>query len=230
MINGKQIITKLISGSKFRKSRLHDMRGNFAGWNNIYRHLLPAFSLGIVRLAINYHPELPWISYSAIKYIDSYLTTKSRVLEYGSGFSTIWLSKHSGEVFSIEDDRNWYNKISYIIQNQALRNINYKFANSPGEYFNFMVDGLIGFDFILVDGSYRNKCVESAIKLLKPGGILYIDNSDNIGAGDLSIMQAEKGAIGFAEEKGGQITYFTDFVPGEFFVTQGMLVKLPELE
>ena len=85
----------------------------------------------------------------------------------------------------------------------------------------------IGFDLIIVDGSYRSKCMASAIKLLKPGGIIYLDNSDKdyISGGDMRL--AEDILLDFAQEKHAQFKYFTDFAPAEFFVNQGLIVICP---
>jgi hypothetical protein len=36
---------------------------------------------------------------------------------------------------------------------------------------------------------------------------------------------AEKVLLDFAQSKGAEVTYYTDFCPCEFFVQQGMMVK-----
>ena len=96
------------------------------------------------------------------------------------------------------------------------------------EYSTVMSEDQHGFDLILVDGSYRSKCISSATKLLKSGGILYLDNSDcdtESQGGDMRI--AEWKARSFAESSNAHVTEFTDFAPGQFFVGQGLMVILP---
>ena len=79
-----------------------------------------------------------------------------------------------------------------------------------------------GFDLIMVDGSHRSECVSHAAKLLRPGGILYLDNSDKdptARGGDMRL--AEEYAIQFAKQQNGTTTYFTDFAPTQMMVQQG---------
>ena len=210
------------------KARLHDEKGNFVPWKNVVLHGGPAIVSGLLRITIGYRPELPWIAYTAIDYLEHFLNKNSRVLEFGSGMSTIWYAKHAGEVFSVEDYRPWYEKVTNMIEANHLDNITYRFSESETEYSTFMSEGEQGFDLIMVDGSYRSKCISHAEKLVKSGGILYLDNSDidsgPIG-GDMRI--AETLARNFAENYDAQVIAITDFAPTVFFVTQGLCVKLP---
>jgi predicted O-methyltransferase YrrM len=221
-------LTKVISGDTLRISRLHDEKGNFAGWKNVALHAAPAVVTGFFHFCFGYNPELPWISYSAIKLLTRFLHKKSRVLEFGSGMSTIWYAGRAGEVFSVEDCPPWYEKVTKIIRKKGLDNITYRLAESDSEYYTFMSQDTIGFDLIMVDGSHRSKCIAHAEKLLKPGGILYLDNSDKDSAGKGGDMRvAEELSRSFAKASNAQIRTFTDFAPTQFFVEQCMIVKLP---
>jgi SAM-dependent methyltransferase len=222
------LVTKLISGDHLRKSRVHDEKGNFAGWSNIYCHFPPAAMTGLARVLLGYRPVLPWIAYTSIARLRSFLTRRSRVLEYGSGMSTVWYARHAGAVYSVEDDRPWFEKVRQIIQSERLVNVTYCFAQTEEEYASFMAGDAEGFDLIMVDGSCRSKCVAHAGNLLRPGGILYLDNSDKDSAPEGGDMrQAEAIARQIARDKGAQIIEVTDFAPTQFFVQQGMCVKLP---
>jgi predicted O-methyltransferase YrrM len=229
MRKGHSLLTKIISGDHLRKSRLHDEKGNFAGWGNICRHLAPAAATALLRVAVGYRRQLPWISYSAIRQLRQFLTKESRVLEFGSGMSTIWYAKHAGEVCSVEDYAPWFESVSGIIERQKLANVHYKFAATADEYFSFKSEDSRGFDLIMIDGSWRSKCVAHAKGLLKPGGILYVDNTDKDSApgGDGDLRVAEALAREFAAERGAQVREFTDFAPAQLFVEQGLLIKLP---
>lgn len=222
------LFTRLISGHKFRKSRLHDEKGNFAPCKNIAFHGGPAFVSGLLRLSIGYRPELPMIAYTSIDILMHFLNNKSRVLEFGSGMSTIWYAKQSGEVFSVEDYRPWYDKVSNIIRVKNLNNITYKFAEREADYHTFMSEDEKGFDLIMIDGSYRSKCISSATKLVKPGGILYLDNSDqdsHPNGGDTRI--AEILVRDIAKNMDAKVIEITDFAPTQLFVKQALLIKLP---
>ncbi len=222
------MLKKLYSGniSSLRKSRLHDEKGNFVGINSIVLHAPLSIFWGITRLC-GYRPILPWISYTSIGIFKNFLSKNSRVLEFGSGMSTIWYAKYAGYVCSVENNEIWYEKVKSIIEKHNLNNIHYQYCNNDKDYYSFMSQDNIGFDLIIVDGSYRSKCMASAIKLLKPGGIIYLDNSDKdyISGGDMRL--AEDILLDFAQEKHAQFKYFTDFAPAEFFVNQGLMVICP---
>ncbi len=221
------MLAKIISG-KNRKTRLHDEKNNFVGWRNLIRHCPRAIGSGLLRITLDHRPELPWISYEAIHLLDKFLSPTSRVLEFGSGMSTIWYAKRKAEIYSVEGCRPWHEKISLIIKARGLSNVHYHFANSPDEYHSFMNDDTEGFDLIMVDGEYRSACIANSMKLLKPGGILYLDNSDKhstLQGGDTRL--AEEYALSFAQDKGATITYITDFAPTQFFINQALLIKLP---
>jgi SAM-dependent methyltransferase len=221
-------VTKIISGDRLRKSRLHDEKGNFASWKNIVLHGGPALVSGFLRISVGYRPEMPWIAYTAIDQLKGFLNKRSRVLEFGSGMSTIWYAKQAGEVFSVEDCQPWYDKVAKIIQEKKLTNTTYKFAANEPEYSSFMSDDEDGFDLVMVDGSYRSKCIAHAVKLVKPGGILYLDNSDKDSAPDGGDMRIAEAIVrSFAKSSDAEVTEITDFAPTQFFVQQGLCIKFP---
>jgi predicted O-methyltransferase YrrM len=222
------LLTKLVSGDRVRRSRLHDEKGNFAKWENIVLHGGPAVGTGLLRLACGYRPEVPWIAYTAIRMLENFLNKDSRVLEFGSGMSTIWYAKRAGEVCSVEDNRRWYEKVANIIASKRLDNVTHQYAELESEYSAFMSDDKQGFDLVMVDGSWRSKCIANAAKLLKPAGILYLDNSDkDSGAKGGDMRAAERIARKFAENSGAQLTEITDFAPTQLFVQQGLCIRLP---
>lgn len=120
----KKTIKKIISaGREHRISRLHDDKGHFAGWPNILHHTPIAIFTGLLRIFFEIRPEQPWIAYSAIRVFKKYLTKKSRVLEYGSGMSTIWYAKYAGQVCSIENNRDWYEIIANRVKKKNIKNV-----------------------------------------------------------------------------------------------------------
>lgn len=222
------MLQKLISGDALRKSRLHDEKGNFVGLSRLISHGPKAVATGLMRLSFDYRPSQPWISYSVIQILEKHLTRSSRVLEFGSGMSTVWYARHAGEVCSVEDYKPWYEKVKKILINEKLQNVNYQFKDHVDSYSQCFTDDSRGFDLIMVDGSHRSACIAHAVKLLRPGGILYLDNTDKDSTprgGDMRL--AENNAPQFAKGKNAEIFYFTDFAPTQLFVQQGLMVKLP---
>jgi protein-L-isoaspartate O-methyltransferase len=224
------LVRKLYAGDRLHRTRLHDEKGNFVGWQNIVRHAPPALATGLLRLGLGYRPEQPWIAYTAIQRLEEFLTPHSRVLEFGSGMSTLWFAKHAGAVYSVEDYRLWYDKVNAVIAQKQLHHVHYQFAENVDDYAGYMSNDAEGFDLIMVDGNWRSDCIAKCASKLKPGGILYLDNSDKDSTpngGDMRL--AEERALAFAREQSASVEYFTDFAPTQLFVQQGLLVRLPQV-
>jgi protein-L-isoaspartate O-methyltransferase len=222
------VFTKLLSGADTRKTRFHDEKGNFVGYKNIALNGTRATATGILRVTAGIRPEKPWISYAATKYIKSKISKKSRILEFGSGMSTIWYAKNGGQVYSVEDYEPWYKKIKLLIETKNYNNIKYQYEPNEDAYASYMQNDTTGFDLIMIDGSHRSKCAEQSAKLLRPGGLLYLDNSDKdstLDGGDMRF--AESFVRKFATNCGATILEFTDFAPTQFFAQQGICMQMP---
>lgn len=223
------MLTKLIAGDGRRKTRLHDELGERVTAGRLLRNGPRAVLTGAARLLLDARPALPWISYDAQGVIAGRLTPNSRVLEFGSGMSTLWYAAHAGEVVAIEDHRPWFDKVGDLIAGRGLRNVRYRFAADPGSYADVRDDERgDGFDLVMVDGSVREDCLRAGLPLLRPGGMAYLDNSDK-GAGGApgDVPAARRLLLRFAAERGGVVQHFTDFAPTQLFVQQGTLVTLP---
>jgi hypothetical protein len=55
---------------------------------------------------------IPWYTYPATEYLSHLDFSRLTVFEYGSGNSTLWWAKRAKSVFSVEDDKDWFEKIS----------------------------------------------------------------------------------------------------------------------
>lgn len=218
---------KIMQGDGLRKTRFHDEKGNRIHWNLAWRHGCHALWSSLARYFFDYRPSLPWICYGGIAYLEKKLGPGSRVLEFGSGMSTLWYARHAKQVCSVEDYRPWYEKVRNHLQKEGVSNVIYRFAESPDSYMNFMQEDKEGFDLSVVDGSHRSLCIAKSAALLKRGGILYLDDSDKDIAKGGDMREAERLLRELAEKKGAKIREFTDFSPTQFFVKQGIAMELP---
>ncbi|MEY2943275.1 MAG: hypothetical protein RLY97_1289 [Pseudomonadota bacterium] len=211
------IWNKLISGSNNRKSRLHDELGNRIALSQLLRNGPKA----IFSWIIGSTAEVPWISYDGRKVMFKHLTKNSRVLEFGSGRSTMWLCRHAGYVVSVEENEGWYNMISsQIMQNT---NVEYHFANTKEEY--IAAAGDTQYDLILVDGRWRDTCTDFAMQHLAPGGAIYLDNADkSVNEYDGSIPRARQDILDFAAKHNMPIRQFIDCGPRLIYTFQGVMV------
>lgn len=141
-----------------------------------------------------YKDGLPWVTFEAREWLESFLTKDMKVFEWGSGGSTLFIAKRVKTLISIEDNPEWYKKIGRLIKEKELncqyilkepRPGNDYFSSSP-EYkglsfkrycqaINSYPDDF--FDLVLVDGRARNFCVSHAIKKIRPEGFLFLDDS-----------------------------------------------------
>jgi predicted O-methyltransferase YrrM len=216
------ILHKLLVGDYARRTRFHDEKGNLvglAGW--VYA---PHAYLTAALKQIGYRPKVPWISYRARNFIDRTIQPNWRIVEFGSGGSTLWFAKRGGYVHSIESDPKWYALIQR--QLEGLKNVRYE-CRTIETYANLSDHLERSLDFVLIDGEIRGSCAKNAIDKVKAGGMVYLDNSDK----DMTVLEgevrlAEKTLLDAVGRRGGEVRYFVDFAPTNGSPTQGMLVRL----
>lgn len=118
---------------------------------------------------------IPWFSYPAIEYLSQFDLSDKTVFEYGSGNSTIFWGKRTKKVISVEDDKNWFNKI----KNQYFgKNVIFLYCPEKQAYVNSINNYKLSFDIIVIDGSHRAECARIVIRKLKKGGMVIFDNAD----------------------------------------------------
>jgi predicted O-methyltransferase YrrM len=129
------------------------------------------------------HPRDPWIAPEAVEALTAFLRPDSTVVEWGSGRSTAWFARRARCVVSVEHDRQWFLAVQAELKSAGLEaRVRHHLARTrenPSVYVG-SVDGipLRSVDLVLVDGIWREECVRAAIPLLRPGGLLVVDNSD----------------------------------------------------
>lgn len=117
----------------------------------------------------------------------SYALNAKRILEYGSGGSTLWLAMHCPEarILSIEHDRNWFTLVNHAAAGLLETGIigqNVAVALRPVDDYahNSYIDVVMPFNLIFIDGAHttRTPCLKAAADLLSLGGVVFLDNSE----------------------------------------------------
>ena len=150
---------------------------------------------------------VPWITFKAKEWLDLYLKVNMTVFEWGSGNFTMYFSEKVKKLISVEHDENWHKKISGIISCEKISNCDYLLIKPEGKisevntpyssksytsstfkhhwglcFKNYVraIDKYPNehFDLVFVDGRARASCIIHAIKKIKPGGYLMLDNSE----------------------------------------------------
>ena len=122
---------------------------------------------------------IPLLTPEAIKFLEEFCQTNDhpRILEFGSGGSTAWLSKLTKNLVSIEHDKGWYQKVKQYLSNEpGCYPVDLKLLAKPYDRVcNEFPDEF--FDLIIVDGRDRVKCLTSSVRILKKGGIMMMDDA-----------------------------------------------------
>jgi len=197
------------------------MRGRFTTSNNKKPELIKFLNFPIslyqamIRKLFNIYPELPWIPFNAVKQLDKIIKPDWKILEIGSGMSTIWLAKRCGSIISIEADNKWVDLLGVKIKAKGLKNIELLNIWQREEMADFSKYPDAYFDFIYIDGGPRELCCTNALAKLKKGGYIYVDNTD-------SDKLVENGP-NILKPHFEKHEYFVDFVPGNIMVNEGMI-------
>jgi len=116
---------------------------------------------------------IPWYAYPAIDHLESLDFSDCSVLEIGAGQSTLWWAARSREVLSLEADQSWFERLQgRMPSNAILRQVSIDLSVLPPE--------LSGreFDIVVVDGCDRFVASGLAVRVLKPGGAVIVDNAE----------------------------------------------------
>lgn len=117
---------------------------------------------------------IPWYTYPAVEYLSSFTFDKCDVFEFGSGNSSLFWARRSRSIVSVEDNIEWFHHVGSLAQNNQLvihRDLEDDYVRSLSEQDKF-------FHIIIIDGKWRRKCIDEAIKYLVDGGIIILDNAD----------------------------------------------------
>jgi hypothetical protein len=220
------LLTRIIAGGPQRRSRLHDEKGNVTPVSDFLVDA-PRSVLGnlLEKLGIQ-GAAVPWWPGGVIRAIEAEIRPDWQVLEFGSGRSTVWLARHAGHVTAIEDHAEWYRRITGELLSGGIANVDYRFASDPAKYANPEGFSPHSLDLVIVDGSVRSDCIRTALGLVKPGGLVYLDDSDKdmtLADGDTRLcdrLLEEAAAEGL-----GNLRRITGFAPRQSFAKQGTIYR-----
>jgi hypothetical protein len=127
----------------------------------------------------------PWMNYGTISLLDGLIEPDTRIFEYRSGMSTVWLAKRSKRVHAVEHDQFWFD--SYLTHagrsGAKVRHVpsagGRLYAPDDDPYVNAPAStGEEAFDLIIVDGWARCSCLLRAPSFLAPDGMIVLDDAE----------------------------------------------------
>ncbi len=150
--------------------------------------------------------QIPWLNFKSIRWLKSHLKHRDIVFEYGSGASTIFISRRVRKLTSIEHDKSWYIRVSDALAAEGISNCELILREperstwermrsyGPTSYtastdrwtgmsFERYVKSIEEFedgsiDLVIVDGKARASCMYHAVPKVSAGGHLLLDDSD----------------------------------------------------
>lgn len=151
--------------------------------------------------------EIPWITFSAISFLERKLKRDMRVLEYGAGGSTVFFARRVQSVVTVEHEPLWGKKVEERLAACQLANCQLLIVppqedpttimKSPADPASFVsgAEQLRGFDFseyvktvaafddgwfdvVLIDGRARPSCFAHALPKVGKGGYIIWDNTE----------------------------------------------------
>jgi hypothetical protein len=158
----------------------------------------------------------PWIPYRATRELARIIRKDWHVLEFGAGMSTVWFAQRSAFVLSIESNEVWYRRVAAMLVQRDLHNVDLRLR--PDQLGYLAVDG--SFDLVVIDGEWRDRCVDVALTHVRDHGFLYLDNVDAAARTARATLMA-----GLPIESVANC--YTDFAPGLAAPTTGLLVQRP---
>jgi predicted O-methyltransferase YrrM len=146
-------------------------------------------------------PYYPWICFEAINYLTFFLLQKKNPIcfEWGSGTSTLYLSKLVKQLYSVENNFEYFTAVKKSLSKNNIRNVNlinikettndklideryisWKNDYNGKNFYNYVrsIENLnTKFDLIFIDGECRNACFDIALNNLKEDGLIVFDNT-----------------------------------------------------
>lgn len=124
--------------------------------------------------------EIPWTPPQSIIELDRLLAKNMSVLEFGSGGSTLFFSNRVKQVVSFENNVEWFNKITRILNDKNVDNVEMiLFGNLRGienklpkqKFHCVMIDNTVA-----RTGARREVLLEKSLPLLISPKIIVLDN------------------------------------------------------
>ena len=121
-----------------------------------------------------YGNVMPLYSYPCYEYIRSMDWKNANIFEFGCGYSSIWWDNVDANVYGVDSNDEWINKI----QSSVNGHLNIELANDGEEYTTSIYRHNLKYDVIVIDGMYRYDCVEPSLDCLANDGMVILDNSE----------------------------------------------------
>lgn len=135
-----------------------------------------ARSIRLLRPVDEQDRPLPYLPYCVTELLIERLTPDLQVLEFGSGFSTMFFMTRVAHVTSVEHDAQWLARV----RDRMAGNVTLLSSSNatPEQYAAPVRANSDCYDLILVDGQHRLACFALALERVAPTGVILLDDSE----------------------------------------------------
>lgn len=111
----------------------------------------------------------PWYTLPTLLWLETIDFKGKNVFEYGVGSSTEWFNEKGAKTYGVDDHCEYahHARVNYG---------NVEYATEYWPYIGSIFQHKTEFDFIVIDGAFRDGCCKHSWQFLKKGGFMIIDN------------------------------------------------------
>ncbi len=120
-------------------------------------------------------PTSPWWTAAAVDFVEQWIRDDDQCLEWGSGRSSVWLTDRGVDVATVEHHDGWAAEVSAGSHGPGSLKMALVSADDAAAYVGAHPD-VEAVDLAVVDGVHRSGCALRAARVLRPGGLLLVDN------------------------------------------------------
>ena len=224
------ILRRIVAGNDARKTRLHTEQNELIPLGPAAQDVFGGVLLKLKTKMGGARPIVPWWPTRVIPLIEAYLKPDMDAIEFGSGSSSIWIARRVRSLLSVDDNPAWVKTTTGRLAANGLANASVKLATGP-EYWSVGAGGT--YDFAVVDGSWRWRCIEDVLPRMRSGGLLYFDNAD---ADKDRKYYSEPGQRHLAQDRieaylratpGARLDKVRSLIHGELHAGEGWLLWIP---
>jgi predicted O-methyltransferase YrrM len=216
----RRSVSRFVTGDGLHKTRFHTYSGRPVDWTG-FRYLPCALWSTLLLKCFGYRQRRPWLGYRAVKHLGQLIQPDWRVLEFGSGMSSLFLARRCEFLVSVESDPSWHDRMRGEFARAGVANVDYRLSG-PADYARVDDYPDRSFDLVIIDGLVRDQAARVATRKVKPRGYLYLDNSD---VRDPE-YQAARDTLFHAAKGTSDVRIFTDFTPFNVQVGESLLVRV----
>ena len=216
----------VLRGSEPRKTRFHDLSGEFIGLRAVATDGPRALAGAIARRVFGRYPELPWIPFPVIRRFETIARPDWRVLEMGSGMSTIWWARRVASVTAIENDPMWFERVVNVLRARGLITACVELREADDHYADLSMFADETFDLVVLDGHARDELVPQAFRVAKRPGYVYLDDADKAARWREHWGESVERLEAEARRVGADLEHHVGLKPATMVACSGLLVSL----